>query len=121
MTMKHIFLMSALFLFGATLSAQTSAPEASKSKTEATQSADADQDDAVKSSCTDKKADAKSSCCKGKKGDAKSSCCKGKKGSAKSSCCKGKKDASCDKDKKNPTSRTGAIKKADPNDEKDGE
>ena len=109
MTMKHIFLMSALFLFGATLSAQTSAPEASKSKTEATQSADADQDDAVKSSCTDKKA------------DAKSSCCKGKKGSAKSSCCKGKKDASCDKDKKNPTSRTGAIKKADPNDEKDGE
>ena len=61
MTMKHIFLMSALFLFGATLSAQSDAPQASKSKTEATQTADADQDDAVKSSCADKKADAKSS------------------------------------------------------------
>jgi len=120
MTMKHIFLMSALFLFGATLSAQSDAPQTSKSQTEATQTADADQDDAVKSSCADKKADAKSSC-SGEKGDAKSSCCKGKKGSSKSSCCKGKKDASCDKDKKKSTPRTGAIKKTHPNDEKDGE
>jgi hypothetical protein len=66
--MKHILLLGALFLFGATASAQSSSCTGSKSKTECTKS---------KSSCCQGKADAAKSCC-----SAKSSCSdtKGKKG-----------------------------------------
>ncbi|MDC0600265.1 hypothetical protein OAO65_03045 [Flavobacteriales bacterium] len=72
--MKHIFLIGALFLFGATASAQSSSCTDSKAKTECTKS---------KSSCCQGKADAGKSCC-----SAKSSCTdtkgkKGKKGKAK--------------------------------------
>ena len=57
--MKHILLLGALFLFGATASAQSSSCTDSKAKTESTKS---------KSSCCQGKADAKSCC------SAKSSC-----------------------------------------------
>ncbi|MCH1583218.1 MAG: hypothetical protein L7S63_08870 [Flavobacteriales bacterium] len=67
--MKHILLLGALFMFGATASAQSSSCTDSKAKTECTKS---------KSSCCQGKADAKSCC------SAKSSCTdskkKGKKG-----------------------------------------
>ena len=63
--MKHIFLIGALFLFGATASAQSSSCSGSKSKTECTKG--------KSSSCCQGKADAAKSCCsandkKGKKG-----------------------------------------------------
>ena len=68
--MKHILLLGALFMFGATASAQSSSCTDSKAKTECTKS---------KSSCCQGKADAGKSCC-----SAKSSCTdskkKGKKG-----------------------------------------
>jgi hypothetical protein len=67
--MKHILLLGALFLFGATASAQSSSCTDKKAKTESTTG---------KSSCCQGKADAKSCC------SAKSSCTddkkKGKKG-----------------------------------------
>ncbi|HCZ09123.1 MAG TPA: hypothetical protein DHV07_08525 [Flavobacteriales bacterium] len=62
--MKHILLLGALFLFGATASAQSSSCTDKKAKTENTNS---------KSSCCQGKADAKSCC------SAKSSCTDSKK------------------------------------------
>jgi len=130
--MKHILFMSALVFFGATLSAQSSAP-ATNDKAPTTQTVDTSTDlsqpacsgkksDAKSSCCKGKKGDAKSSCCKGKKGDAKSSCSKGKKADAKSSCCAGAKSASCDKDKKKGESgRTQKAERTNDADQKDGE
>jgi len=66
--MKHIFLLGALFLFGATASAQScTGASGSKAKTECTKS---------KSSCQGK-SDAAKSCCQGK-ANAGKSCCQGK-------------------------------------------
>jgi len=53
--MKHILLLGALFLFGATASAQSSSCTGSKSKTECTKG--------KSSSCCQGKADAAKSCC----------------------------------------------------------
>ena len=60
--MKHILLLGALFLFGATASAQSSSCSDKKAKTECSSS---------KSSCCQGKADAKS-CCSAKSSDTKS-------------------------------------------------